>query len=444
MEWGLAALNLLPFLLLLVLIAILPLIPATAAWWEKPRNKMWVCLACALTGAVLGLGPTHDFSRPTQVFMEYLDFLALLTVLFTLSGGIHIGGAVQGFPWVNIFLLLIGALLSNVLGTAGASMLLIRPLLAANRHRRHKTHILLFFILIVSNCASCLIPLGPPLYLGYLGGVPFLWTLHLLPPCALVVGFLLVLFHFYDEWIFEKEEVESRGRMAREISKASKKIHVQGWMNMILLALVIATILFTGYLLEPTLASALGGEKAGALCQVFRAIVFAGLAWLSFRKTPRVVHAKNQFHFAPLQEVAVLFLGIFGAMVPALSLMEAKASAIPLTAPWQYFWASGLLSAFLDNAPTYLNFTVLAAGQNGIAPGHLGELADKFPKLLGAISCGASFMGALTYIGNGPNLMVKAIAEHHRVKMPSFGGYMLWAGAVLVPVFILVTFIFFV
>lgn len=443
MGWSLGALNLLPFFLLLSLIAVLPFIPATAVWWEKPKNKMAVCAACALLGAVLGLGPAHDYSRPAQVFLEYLDFLAVLLALFTLSGGIHISGAYQGFPRVNTLFLLVGALLSNVLGTTGASMLLIRPLLNANRHRKHKTHILVFFIFIVSNCASCLIPLGPPLYLGYLRGVPFLWTLRLLPPCALVVGLLLVVFHFYDEWVFEKEEVASKGRMSREIAKAKRTIHIQGWRNLALLALTVSIILFTGYFLAPALAPSLGSEKADGVCQLFRIAAFTLISWASYKMTPRAIHGQNQFHFAPLTEVAILFFGIFGAMIPALDLMESKASLIALREPWQYFWGSGLLSAFLDNAPTYLNFTVLAAGQNGIAPGLLGELADKCPKLLAAISCGSSFMGALTYIGNGPNLMVKAIAEHHRVKMPSFGGYMLWSGAVLIPAFLLITFIFF-
>lgn len=444
MTWGMAALNLLPFAGLLVLMAVLPFIPVTAAWWEKPRNKLVLCAGGALVGVLLGLGPTHDFSEASHVALDYLAFIALLSALYIASGGIHISGAYQGFPFVNTLFLLAGALLSNVLGTTGASMLLIRPLLNANQHRKHKAHILLFFIFIVSNCASCLIPLGPPLYLGYLRGVPLLWTFHLLPPCALTVGLLLVGFHFYDERVFEREEIETKGKMVNEIARASKGIHIQGWMNLVFLVSAIGVVLYSGYGLSPVLARTWGVEKSEVGCKLFQIISLVFLAWLSYRLTSKEIHYQNRFHATPLVEVAILIFGIFGVMIPALSLMQAKASVICLREPWQYFWATGLLSAFLDNAPTYLNAAVLAAGQKGISSDHLGELASRFPVLLSAVSCGASFMGALTYIGNGPNLMVKAIAEHHGVKMPSFEGYMLRAGVVLIPVFILITFIFFV
>lgn len=443
MGLGLAILNLLPFGGLLVLIAVLPFIPATAAWWEKPKNKLIVCAACGFAGAALVFFQTGDFPRVGSVVLDYLDFLTFLAALYAVSGGIHIGGAFQGFPLMNTFFLLIGAFLSNLLGTTGASLLLIRPLLHGNRHRKHKIHLLLFFIFIVSNCGAFLVPLGPPLYLGYLRGVPFLWTLGLWKPWALVLGLLLVLFHLCDEWVFEGEEVKSKGRMAMEISRAAGRIRVQGWPNLGFLALAAGVILFSGYILSPILSKVWGEGGGQAVCQLFRIAAFSLITWASFRWTPRSIHSENRFHWAPLGEVAVLFFGIFGAMMPPLALMEAKASSIALTQPWQYFWASGLLSAFLDNAPTYLNFTVLAAAQKGIAAGHLGELAARFPELLAAISCGASFMGALTYIGNGPNLMVKAVAEHHHVKMPSFGAYMLWSGAILIPIFILITFIFF-
>ena len=443
MGLGMAVLNLLPFGGLLVLIAVLPFIPATAAWWEKTQNKLFLCVGSAILGVFLGLGPTHDFSEASHVALDYAAFIALLSALYIAGGGIHISGAYQGFPFVNTLFLLIGALLSNVLGTTGASMLLIRPLLNANQHRKHKAHILLFFIFIVSNCASCLIPLGPPLYLGYLRGVPLLWTFHLFGPCALTVGLLLVGFHFYDERVFEGEEVETKGKMAGEIARASKGIHIQGWVNVVFLLSAIGAVLYSGYGLSPVLTRTWGPERSEVACKLFQIGSLVLLAWLSYRLTPKEIHYQNRFHAAPMVEVAILIFGIFGVMIPALCLMQAKASLIGLREPWQYFWATGLLSAFLDNAPTYLNAAVLAAGQHGISSDHLGELASRFPGLLCAVSCGASFMGALTYIGNGPNLMVKAIAEHHHVRMPSFGGYLLWSGCILIPIFILITFIFF-
>jgi Na+/H+ antiporter NhaD/arsenite permease-like protein len=439
--WGVEFLGLFPFLLLLFLIAVLPFLPATASWWEKSGNKLGVCAACALAGSLLCLVPTGDISRVARVFLDYLDFMAVMTALYVVGGGIHIAGTYEGFPFVNTLFLLVGALLSNLLGTTGASMLLVRPLLAANRHRKHKTHILVFFIFIVSNCGACLIPLGPPLYLGYLQGVPFLWTLHLLPACALTVAVLLVLFYFYDGRVFEKEEVETKGRMSLQIALAHRRLYIRGGVNLVILGLILGVMIFSGYFLSPLLSRIGGaGQTVEKMVQI---AVLSLLAWVSFRLTPRSIHRENRFKLVPLGEVAILFFGIFGAMIPPLSLMEAKASSITLTQPWQYFWASGLLSAFLDNAPTYLNFSVLAAVRNSIPPGHLGVLASQFPRLLAAVSCGASFMGALTYIGNGPNLMVKAIAEHHHVRMPSFGGYLLWSGCILIPVFILVTFVFF-
>jgi Na+/H+ antiporter NhaD/arsenite permease-like protein len=322
-------------------------------------------------------------------------------------------------------------------------MLLIRPLLHANQHRQHKGHIVLFFIFIVSNCAACLIPLGPPLYLGYLRGVPFFWTLWLAAPCALLVGYLLLFFYFYDEHLFDKEDWNSKGRMVGEIKKARRKIHLQGGWNLSLLAVMIGGILISGYVLHPALSRA-WGEREGDLGTKFIQSLFMVLvAAISFKTTPREAHEKNRFHFGPLWEVAVLFFGIFGAMIPVLAYLEAQGPEIAPHHDWEYFWVAGLLSAFLDNAPTYLTTAAMAASQHGISPVHLGELAQNFPHLLAAISCGASFMGALTYIGNGPNFMVKAIAEEAGVDMPSFGGYMLWAGVVLIPIFLLVTFVFF-
>jgi Na+/H+ antiporter NhaD/arsenite permease-like protein len=443
MGWGMAVFYCSPFLLLLLLISVLPLFPFAAGWWERPGSKFLAAVFFAGVGIGLYLLSGGNPDKVFDIYLDYLAFVVLLGTLFTVSGGIHISGAFAGFPWVNTLFLAIGALLSNVLGTTGASLLLIRPLLHANQHRKHKAHIVIFFIYIVSNCAACLIPLGPPLYLGYLRGVPFFWTLRLAAPCALTVGLLLVLFHFYDERVFEKEELESKGRMAGEVAGARRKIHIQGWSNVGFLAMVIGVILLAGYVFHPLFSRIAGEGKAGPYIKAIQTFFLATVGFLSHRTTPKALHRQNRFHFGPLGEVAILFFGLFGSMIPVLALLEAKGTVMAISRPGQFFWASGILSAFLDNAPTYLSATALAASQMGLEPGHLGDLAEKFPVLLAAISCGSSFMGALTYIGNGPNFMVRAIAEQAGVKMPSFGGYMLWSGAILIPVFTFVTLIFF-
>jgi Na+/H+ antiporter NhaD/arsenite permease-like protein len=367
----------------------------------------------------------------------------LLGSLFTVAGGIHISGAFAGFPWVNTVFLAVGGLLSNLLGTLGASMLLIRPLLHANQQRQHKSHIILFFIFIVSNCGACLIPLGPPLYLGYLRGVPFFWTLWLALPCALVVGALLFVFYFLDERVFEKEQWTRKGKMAVEVKKARRKIHIQGKRNLVFLGLMIAGILLIGDVLHPAFNAAWGERTGDLATKAVQTVFLVLVAVISYQTTPWEVHSQNQFHFGPLWEVAALFFGIFGAMVPLLAYLETHGPEMAYHHDWEYFWGSGLLSAFLDNAPTYLSLTAMACSQHAISPAHLGELAKQFPHILLAISCGSSFMGALTYIGNGPNLMVKAIAEESGVEMPSFGGYLVWSAAVLIPLFLVVTFIFF-
>lgn len=406
-------------------------------------NKFFLSFVCAATGVLLFLYSSADPSKILDTYFDYLSFIVLLGALFTISGGIHISGAFAGYPWVNALFLALGSLLSNLLGALGASILLIRPLLHANHHRKHKVHIVLFFIFIVSNCAACLIPLGPPLYLGYLRGVPFFWTLRLAAPCTLVVGMLLVLFYFFDKRAFNKEEKNSKDRMAEEVKLAQRKIHVQGMGNLWLLMVLIAGILLIGYVLHPALDQHLGEREGDLWTKALQTIFMALLAVFSYRNTSKGIHTQNRFRFEPLWEVAVLFFGIFGAMLPVLAYLETRAPEMAISQSWQYFWVSGVLSAFLDNAPTYLTTTAMAASQHGLSPIQLGDLAEKFPRFLAAISCGSSFMGALTYIGNGPNFMVKAIAEKAGVKMPSFGGYLVWSCAVLIPIFLLITFIFF-
>ena len=252
-----------------------------------------------------------------------------------------------------------------------------------------------------------------------------------------------MIFYFFDKRAFNREGKDSKGRMAGEIKTARRKLHIQGVGNIWLLAVLVGGILLIGYVLHPTLDRFLGERKGDLWTKVLQTIFMVLLAVFSYRTTPKGIHAQNRFHIEPLWEVAALFFGIFGAMLPVLAYLETRAPEMAIQQSWQYFWVSGLLSAFLDNAPTYLTTTAMAASQHGLSLSQLGDLAEKFPRFLAAISCGSSFMGALTYIGNGPNFMVKAIAEKAGVKMPSFGGYLLWSSVVLIPIFLVVTILFF-
>lgn len=437
-------LNLLPFGLLLLLIALLPLWHPTAGWWEKNTNKLLTAVLCGAAGAALYYVPTQDASRLLATVLDYLAFISLLTALFVVSGGISISGAFAGLPWINTVFLAIGAVLASVLGTTGASMLLIRPLIRSNRLRQHKTHIILFFIFIVSNCGGLLTPLGdPPLYLGFLHGVPFFWTLKLWPQWLLAISLLLVIFHFLDERIFEKEELETKDALIKEIADAERPLHIRGKRNLAFLGAILAVVLLAGSWLPKLLQGHLAPGQVEIGAKAIQIICLGLIAWLSHRVTHPTVHEHNHFNLGPMKEVAILFVGIFGAMLPALAVLEFNAPKLPLNQAWHFFWSSGLLSSFLDNAPTYMSFAALSAGKFGLSADHLGALASQGPALLQAISVGSVFMGANSYIGNGPNFMVKAIAEHAHIKMPSFGGYMLWSLAVLIPIFLLETFIFF-
>jgi len=441
---GASLLSVAPFAILLLAIAVLPLVPATEPWWEHNRNRLLVALPCSLAGALLYVVPTGDGGQLLHALVEYLAFLALVGSLYTISGGIHIQGAFAGFPWINTLFLAVGAVLANVLGTTGASMLLIRPFLRANHHRKHVVHQVVFFIFIVSNCGGLLTPLGdPPLFLGFLRGVPFGWTLRLAAPWAVTVGLLLGVFHILDERAYLREELGARENLAAVVAASARRLHIQGGLNFLWLGLVLLATLLAGYGLKPWLSLRFGEEQAGLLVALLQALILGALALVSYRTTALNLHRANHFSFGPVKEVAILFLGIFGAMLPALALLGAKGASLGLIHPWQYFWATGGLSGFLDNAPTYLSMGTLAATTRGLDPAHLGELAARAPRLLEAISCGAVFMGANTYIGNGPNFMVKAIASHRGLHGPGFFGYMLWSLAVLGPIFLLLTLLFF-
>ena len=429
-----------PFAGMLLCIAVLPMV--AHHWWEEHRNQFLVSAAWSLP--ILGYfgyliatdhhahDAVHGLSHAVE---EYVSFIALLGSLFIISGGVLLKGDLEGKPAINTAFLAIGAVSANLIGTTGASMLLIRPMLKTNSEREYVKHIPLFFIFLVSNIGGALTPIGdPPLFLGYLRGVDFFWTLeHLWVPWLAVVIVLLVLFFAVDSYFYSKEDKKNLARDKAEVEPLS----VQGGWNFLLLGGVVAAVLF----LSPD------KENPDFRMYYAREIAMFGLAALSMWRTSKELREENGFTFGPILEVAALFCGIFITMIPATLLLQAHGSALGLDQPWQYFWATGLLSSFLDNAPTYVTFAALACGSlpaECLGPEQLGTLATgaQGGPLLVAISLGAVFMGANSYIGNGPNFMVRAIAEENGYKMPSFFGYVGWAAVVLIPVFIVVTFVF--
>jgi Na+/H+ antiporter NhaD/arsenite permease-like protein len=418
--------SVIPFLIILLSMAVLPLV--IPAWWESNRNKLAVSVVVSIPVLILVLNCRPYLLKHSM--QDYTSFIILLGSLYVISGGIHIRGAFAGTPLVNTTYLAIGAVLANFIGTTGASMLLIRPYMRANARRQRRAHLVIFFIFLVSNIAGLLTPLGdPPLFLGFLRGVPFFWTLKLFPQWALAVGILLVIFNLVDQYIFNKEDVETPGSLVEEVH-VHRRLHIEGSRNLLYLLGVMMAASLSGYLRWPR------------GIQELIMIAMAVFCWIG---TSRSVRAANHFHFSPILEVAVLFLGIFITMIPALEILSYRAAAWDLKHPWQFFWLSGTLSSFLDNAPTYLTFAAMASGIFGGNIDNLATLLGSRPgaDLLAAVSCGAVFMGANTYIGNGPNLMVRSIAEHAGIKMPSFGGYMLYSGTILIPLFLVISLVFF-
>jgi Na+/H+ antiporter NhaD/arsenite permease-like protein len=418
--------SILPFILTLLSIAIIPLVFGN--WWEKNSNKLILSMLMSLPVLVVLIpGGLHLLE---ESLIDYASFMVLLGALFIISGGIYIKGEFAGTPLVNTVFLAIGAILSNLIGTTGASMLLIRPYLRANHRRQRRAHLCVFFIFVVSNIGGLLTPLGdPPLFLGFLRGIPFGWTLSLLPIWLATLVPLLIVFNLYDQYVFVREDVETPGALAEDV-QPRRHLDIQCGLNPIFLVGVMLSAILSGYF----------GWPRGV--QEVLMIAMAVLSWVT---TPPSIHKANHFHLHPILEVAAVFLGIFITMIPALEILRSHATQFGLNAPWQYFWMSGLLSSFLDNAPTYLTFTAMASGLIGSTSESLAGLlhSDLGVALLRAVSVGSVFMGANSYIGNGPNFMVKSIAEHNGVKMPSFGGYLLYSGAILIPLFLLVTIVFF-
>ncbi|MCE1236171.1 MAG: sodium:proton antiporter [Hyphomicrobiales bacterium] len=442
---SLGAIWAIPFVGILLSIAIFPL--AAPHFWHHHFGKVAAAwgLAFAIPFAVAhGVGLTGGEVLHTAL-LEYLPFVILLWSLFTISGGILVTGNLHGSPRLNLSILGIGTVLASVIGTTGASMVLIRPLLRANDERRHNVHVVIFFIFLVSNIGGSMTPLGdPPLFLGYLKGVGFFWTaMHMVEETAFAAGILLAVFFVVDRWLYHRDEA-FKARF--DPTPDTRRIGLRGLPNIALLAVVVGGVLLSGTW-KPGVSFHVGNVEL-ELQDIARDVILLAAGIVSLLITPKAVREANEFSWGPILEVAKLFAGIFVTIIPVIAMLKAAENGAfaPLVAMVNhadgtpnnamYFWLTGILSSFLDNAPTYLVFFNLAGGD----PQHL--MYD-IPSTLLGISCGAVFMGANSYIGNAPNFMVKAIAEEAHVKMPSFFGYLLWSGGILIPLFGLVTLVFF-
>jgi hypothetical protein len=440
--WGL------PFALILLSIATGPLLFAHT--WHHHFGKItagWTLLFLIPFTLVFGFVESVHLIAHAMVG-EYIPFILLLLALYTISGGILVWGNLHGSPKLNTALLAIGTLLAPIMGTTGAAMLMIRPLLKANDNRKHNVHVVIFFIFLVANIGGGLTPLGdPPLFLGFLKGVDFMWTVqHMLAPVLISTVVLLTIFYIIDSRYFAKESE----LLPRDPSPDSEEgIKLFGKWNFVLLLCVIGAVLLSGMWKPQHPGFNILGTNY-PLPNLVRDVILLVLTVVSLIITPKPVRAGNEFNFDPIAEVAKLFAGIFITISPVLAMLQAgekgafagiislvhDSAGQPINT--MYFWMSGMLSAFLDNAPTYLVFFNMAGGDP-----HELMRGDLFHTLL-AVSMGSVFMGALSYIGNAPNFMVKAIAEQRKVPMPSFFGYMAWSFGILIPLFLLHTLIFFV
>ncbi len=431
----------LPFIGILLSIALFPLLAPHA--WEHHQGKIaagWGLLV--LVPMAFALGPMTALQALTHTaLLEYIPFILLLLALFTVAGGILIRGNIHGSPGTNTMLLAIGTVLASFIGTTGASMVMIRPVMRANDDRKHNVHVIVFFIFLVSNIGGSLTPLGdPPLFLGFLRGVDFFWTTtHLFPETLFAGGLLLALFFIIDTVIYRKE-----GHIKPDPTP-DNPVRITGGINFLLIFIIIAAILMSATT-DLGRVTVLGSEIE--LANALRDAIMVAVTIISLKLTPKANRAENGFSWGPIQEVAKLFAGIFIAIIPVLAMLQAGANGAfaPLVALVSnpdgsannaaYFWLTGGLSSFLDNAPTYLVFFELAGGD-------AQQLMTTGALTLAAVSAGSVFMGANSYIGNAPNFMVYAIAREGGVKMPSFFGYLLWSGAILIPTFLILTLLFF-
>ena len=437
-----------PFAGILLSIAIFPLV--LPEFWHHNFGKVSLFWASILIiPFLIKEGVSITLYELLHVgLLEYFPFIILLLALFTISGGVRLTGTLVGTPIVNLLIILIGTLLASWMGTTGAAMLLIRPLINANKHRKNKVHIIVFFIFLVANIGGSLTPLGdPPLFLGFLKGVSFFWTTSamFLPMLFMVVS-LLIIFYFLDTYYLKKENIN--------ISSSDEKIKlgVEGVFNLGLLLGVIGAVLLSGFWKPDISLPEIHGVHI-EFQNVVRDLLLLGLTYVSWTYTPQQIRKDNEYTWFPIVEVAKLFAGIFVTIIPAIAILKAKVKGVISfiinsvkdeqgnTVDIMYFWLTGILSSFLDNAPTYLVFFSAAGGTQEGGPELL--MTDGYSTLL-AISAGAVFMGAMTYIGNAPNFMVKSISESSGIEMPSFFGYLFkWSVPILVPLFVVVSWIFF-
>ena len=432
-----SAWSMIPFGLMLLTIAVAPLL--AEHWWESNKHKLTVALFLGVPTAICLImgGMLHELEH--QLFGDYVPFIILLLALYVVTGGIHLSGDIKATPWVNTSFLGLGWLLASIMGTTGAAMLLIRPLITNNQQREHKVHTILFFIALCANCGGLLTPLGdPPLFMLFLRGADFTWFMSMWAPWLFTGAVLMAIYYVLDTIYYKKEHAHAlQADHEQQVPLVFKGKH-----NLLYLVGIVLAVAFINSGTIPEMAN----PHAPMWLRYLREIVLLSLTFGSLYTTKRNVrYGMNKFSWAPIMEVAVLFLGIFTTMTPALAYLNANAASLGLDATWQFYYSTGLLSSFLDNTPTAVAFHSVATG---LTPDQMavfgGNVVAGVPEiLLTAICIGSVFFGAMTYIGNGPNFMVKAIAEENGIKMPSFFGYMLkFSLVVLLPVYILVQLIF--
>ena len=432
-----SAWSMIPFGLMLLTIAVAPLL--VEEWWESNKHKLTVAIFLGVPTAVCLImgGMLHELEH--QLFGDYIPFIILLLALYVVTGGIHLSGDIKATPWVNTSFLGLGWILASIMGTTGAAMLLIRPLLTTNQQREHKVHTVLFFIALCANCGGLLTPLGdPPLFMLFLRGAEFTWFASMWGPWLFTGALLMAIYYLLDTYYYKREHAHA----LQADHEQQQPLVFKGKHNFIYLVGIVLAVAFINSGMIPEMAD----PKSPMWLRYLRELVLLSLTFMSLYTTKRRVrYGLNKFSWAPIIEVAVLFLGIFTTMTPALAYLNANAASLGLDATWQFYYSTGLLSSFLDNTPTAVAFHSVATG---LTPDQMavfgGEMMAGIPEiLLEAICLGSVFFGAMTYIGNGPNFMVKAIAEENGIKMPSFFGYMLkFSLIVLLPVYILVQLIF--
>lgn len=438
-----------PFAGLLLCVALFPLVKPEL--WESCQPAiigLWSLLF--LVPFAIGVGPGMAIETVLECLVnDYLAFIVLLFGLFCVAGNITLEGDLAGSPRINMLLLTVGTLLSSWIGTTGASMLMVRPVIKMNSWRKRKAHIMVFFIFLISNIGGCLTPIGdPPLLMGFSRGVPFFWSLIQFPVMIFNLIVLLFIFYWIDRKNYRKDIAEGR---KPDITKPGTEIKLEGLHNLIFVAMIVAAVILSGTLPSmPAFQDAAGNvlglhiykEVHLPYTTIIEIVIILAAALLSFKTTNAEIRRKNHFTWGAIREVAILFVGIFITMQPALMLLKSMGGSLHITEPFQMFWVTGGLSSFLDNTPTYLVFLTTAGSMN-LGSGIATSLGTVPVRLLMAISSGAVFMGANTYIGNAPNMMVKAISDENGIRMPSFFGYLGWSLRILVPVFILDTVLFF-